>query len=201
MDDTKVIPQADPEPSVAVEMQQQQDNTADETKKDTPSSPKSAERMKRAEFLGNGPLVKTIWSLTYPDFIAKLVGALYNLVDSMFIGQYAGSTVEEKKLSLVWRQVPIFRPAGDFWQARPNPPGLGTRFILAPQAKNFWVLLIDCESIHCFFNKSSVIMEDKIISVMSKNGISLADILTFAEKLLSERVCLTCFVIMLGNEG
>ena len=100
MDDTKVIPQADPEPSVAVEMQQQQDNTADETKKDTPSSPKSAERMKRAEFLGNGPLVKTIWSLTYPDFIAKLVGALYNLVDSMFIGQYAGSTVEEKKLSL-----------------------------------------------------------------------------------------------------
>lgn len=101
----------------------------------------------------------------------------------------------------VWRQVPIFRPAGDFWQARPNPPGLGTRFILAPQAKNFWVLLIDCESIHCFFNKSSVIMEGKIISVMSKNGISLADILTFAEKLLSERVCLTCFVIMLGNEG
>lgn len=44
-------------------------------------------------------------------------------------------------------------------------------------------------------------MEGKIISVMSKNGISLADILTFAEKLLSERVCLTCFVIMLGNES
>ena len=95
-----MIPQADTEPSVAVEIEQQQDNTADETKKGTPSSPKSAERMKRAEFLGNGPLVKTIWSLTYPDFIAKLVGALYNLVDSMFIGQYAGSTVEEKKLSL-----------------------------------------------------------------------------------------------------
>lgn len=56
--------------------------------------------MKKAEFLGNGPLLSTIWKMTYPDFIAKMFSALYNIIDSMFIGQYAGTTTEEKKNAL-----------------------------------------------------------------------------------------------------
>ena len=71
-----------------------------ETKPKEMMSPRTIERMRRADFLGNGPLVKTIWKMTYPDFIAKIVSSLYSLIDSVFIGQYAGSTVEEKKNSL-----------------------------------------------------------------------------------------------------
>lgn len=100
MEESTVIPQPEQQPTVVIVPENKQESNAAPEKKEEPSSPGSADRMKRAEFLGNGPLVKTIWSLTYPDFIAKLVAALYNLVDSMFIGQYAGSTVEEKKLAL-----------------------------------------------------------------------------------------------------
>ena len=63
-------------------------------------TPKTAEKMKKAEFLGNGPLVKTLWSLTYPDFIAKIIQALYTLIDSIFIGQFSGDTTEETKNNL-----------------------------------------------------------------------------------------------------
>ena len=100
MQENTVIPQSEEQPAVIIQPENNTVSNAVPEKKEEPSSPNSANKMKRAEFLGNGPLVKTIWSLTYPDFIAKLVAALYNLVDSMFIGQYAGSTVEEKKLAL-----------------------------------------------------------------------------------------------------
>mgnify|MGYP004480651403 CR=1 FL=1 len=56
--------------------------------------------MKKAEFLGKGPLVKTMWSLTYPDLVAQMVGAVYNLADSIFVGQFSGSSVEEGKRAL-----------------------------------------------------------------------------------------------------
>ena len=72
----------------------------DEEKPKEQLSPRTIQRMKKAEFLGNGPLLSTIWKMTYPDFIAKIFSALYNIIDSMFIGQYAGTTTEEKKNAL-----------------------------------------------------------------------------------------------------
>ena len=72
----------------------------DEEKPKEQLSPRTIQRMKKAEFLGNGPLLSTIWKMTYPDFIAKMFSALYNIIDSMFIGQYAGTTTEEKKNAL-----------------------------------------------------------------------------------------------------
>lgn len=75
-------------------------NLGQEEKQKEAMSPRSLERMRRADFLGNGPLIPTIWKMTYPDFIAKIASSLYSIIDSVFIGQYAGSTVEEKKNSL-----------------------------------------------------------------------------------------------------
>ena len=72
----------------------------EEKKSEEALTPKDIERMKRADFLGNGPLGSTIWKMTYPDLIAKIISSFYNIADSVFIGQYAGSTVEEKKNSL-----------------------------------------------------------------------------------------------------
>ena len=72
----------------------------EEKKDEVVLTPKDIERMKRADFLGNAPIGQTIWKMTYPDFIAKILGALYNIVDSMFIGKYAGDTVEETKNAL-----------------------------------------------------------------------------------------------------
>ena len=87
MQENTVIPQSEEQPAVIIQPENNTVSNAVPEKKEEPSSPNSANKMKRAEFLGNGPLVKTIWSLTYPDFIAKLLAALYNLVESMFIGQ------------------------------------------------------------------------------------------------------------------
>lgn len=58
------------------------------------------EAAKKAAFLGEGPLGKTIWSLTWPDFIGKMVQALYVLVDAVYIGNMAGNNQQEKSLSL-----------------------------------------------------------------------------------------------------
>lgn len=58
------------------------------------------EAAKKASFLGEGPLGKTIWRLTWPDFIGKVVQALYVMVDAIFIGNMAGSNQQEKSLSL-----------------------------------------------------------------------------------------------------
>ena len=77
-------------------------NSIDNKEKKDPNelTPRTIEKMKKADFLGNGPLVSTIWKMTYPDFIAKIVSALYTLVDSICIGQFAGDTVEERKTAL-----------------------------------------------------------------------------------------------------
>ena len=45
-------------------------NLGQEEKQKEAMSPRSLERMRRADFLGNGPLIPTIWKMTYPDFIA-----------------------------------------------------------------------------------------------------------------------------------
>ena len=52
----------------------------DEEKPKEQLSPRTIQRMKKAEFLGNGPLLSTIWKMTYPDFIAKMFSALYNIL-------------------------------------------------------------------------------------------------------------------------
>lgn len=59
-----------------------------------------AETAKKASFLGEGPLGKTIWSLTWPDFIGKIVQALYVMIDAVYIGNMAGNNQKEKSLSL-----------------------------------------------------------------------------------------------------
>ncbi|CBK25461.2 uncharacterized protein [Blastocystis hominis] len=73
---------------------------SEEKKKQDGLTPRTIEKMKKSEFLGNGPLVATIWKMTYPDLVAKVVSSLYTLVDSICIGQFAGDTVEERKISL-----------------------------------------------------------------------------------------------------
>ena len=77
-----------------------EDNQNENKEKEQVVTPRTEEKLKRAEFLGNGPLIGTLWKMTYPDFIAKIISALYTLVDSMFVGQYSGSTVEETKNNL-----------------------------------------------------------------------------------------------------
>lgn len=59
-----------------------------------------AETAKKAAFLGEGPLGSTIWKLTWPDFIGKIVQALYVMVDAVYIGNMAGNNQKEKSLSL-----------------------------------------------------------------------------------------------------
>lgn len=67
---------------------------------ETTVNDEDAEAAKKAAFLGEGPLGKTIWSLTWPDFIGKMVQALYVLVDAVYIGNMAGNNQQEKSLSL-----------------------------------------------------------------------------------------------------
>ena len=61
---------------------------------------KDKEAAEKAKFLGEGPLGKTIWKLTWPDFIGKIVQALYVMVDAIFIGNMAGNNQKEKSLAL-----------------------------------------------------------------------------------------------------
>lgn len=58
------------------------------------------EAAKKAAFLGEGHLGKTIWRLTWPDFIGKVVQALYVMIDAIYIGNMAGNNQQEKSLSL-----------------------------------------------------------------------------------------------------
>lgn len=76
------------------------DNQSENKETEKVVTPRTEEKLKRAEFLGNGPLIPTLWKMTYPDFVAKIFSALYTLVDSMFIGQYSGNSVEETKNNL-----------------------------------------------------------------------------------------------------
>ena len=55
---------------------------------------------KKASFLGEGPLGHTIWTLTWPDLIGKIVQALYVMVDAVYIGNMAGNNQKERSLSL-----------------------------------------------------------------------------------------------------
>ena len=96
-------PMTEEQPSINLTVKIPEDSNvanSEEKKEQDELSPRTIEKMKKSEFLGNGPLVATIWKMTYPDLIAKVVSALYTLVDSICIGQFAGDTVEEKKTSL-----------------------------------------------------------------------------------------------------
>lgn len=57
---------------------------------DKEPTPAELEKAKRTDFLGHGPLGATIWKLTWPDFIGKVINALYTIVDAAFIGRLAG---------------------------------------------------------------------------------------------------------------
>ncbi|KAK8803457.1 hypothetical protein WA158_001151 [Blastocystis sp. Blastoise] len=65
---------------------------------------KDEERDKKAieksKFLGDAPVYSTVLKLTYPDLISKLVNASYSFIDSIYIGQLAGATQEERTLAL-----------------------------------------------------------------------------------------------------
>lgn len=52
----------------------------------TPENAKSV----RSEFLGNAPVTSLMVKFAVPSIIAMLVGALYNIVDQLFIGQAVG---------------------------------------------------------------------------------------------------------------
>lgn len=53
-----------------------------------------------SDFMGTESVGKVMWKLTYPSLIAKMTSALYAVCDSMFIGQLAGETSEERSISL-----------------------------------------------------------------------------------------------------
>ena len=52
----------------------------------TPENAKSV----RSELLGNAPVTSLMVKFAVPSIIAMLVGALYNIVDQLFIGQAVG---------------------------------------------------------------------------------------------------------------
>ena len=87
-------------PETSVSESNTPEKTTSEEKEQSDEAIAAEKRMKKAEFLGKGPLVKTMWSLTYPDLVAQMVGAVYNLADSIFVGQFSGSSVEEGKRAL-----------------------------------------------------------------------------------------------------
>lgn len=53
-----------------------------------------------ADFMAHDSIGKAMWKLTYPSLIAKVVSAMYAVCDSMFIGQLAGETQDERTLAL-----------------------------------------------------------------------------------------------------
>ena len=53
-----------------------------------------------AALLGTMPLGKVIWLLTYPAFIGKICEGMFTVIDTIFIGQYVGSTPEERSVAL-----------------------------------------------------------------------------------------------------
>ena len=67
-------------------------------KNDKKTNPKT--NLDRSKFLGEGPLLSTIWTLTYPDLIGKVISASYTFADAVYIGNLAGETQEEKALAL-----------------------------------------------------------------------------------------------------
>ncbi|KAK8809707.1 hypothetical protein WA158_000650 [Blastocystis sp. Blastoise] len=71
--------------------------------KENPEINTMSEETKKASktsFLGDSPLLYTMWILTYPDLVEKLAEAAYSVVDSMFIGNLAGDTEEERNAAL-----------------------------------------------------------------------------------------------------
>lgn len=54
----------------------------------------------KAAFLGEAPIGQTMWKLTWPDLIGKLVNALYVMVDAIYIGNLAGNTQNERSIAL-----------------------------------------------------------------------------------------------------
>ena len=47
--------------------------------------------MNTTEFFGTEKISKIIWKLAPPVMLAQLIQALYNIVDSLFIGRYSDS--------------------------------------------------------------------------------------------------------------
>lgn len=64
------------------------------------SSDETTLNSKSSSFMSTESIGKIMWKLTYPSLIAKLTSALYAVCDSMFIGQLAGETSEERSISL-----------------------------------------------------------------------------------------------------
>lgn len=58
--------------------------------KDKEKSIKPAAEMSRSELLGNAPVTSLMIKFAVPSIIAMLVGALYNIVDQLFIGHRVG---------------------------------------------------------------------------------------------------------------
>ncbi|KAK8798678.1 hypothetical protein WA158_007762 [Blastocystis sp. Blastoise] len=74
--------------------------TQKDSEKNIEQSQKSNKGLERAKFLGSAPLVSTVWKLTYPDFIAKIVTASFSFADTIYISNLAGDTAEERSLAL-----------------------------------------------------------------------------------------------------
>lgn len=95
----------------AVEVNPPMDNQITPTDKksdENESSSKEESVMKKEEnnnyassdFMAQDSIGKAMWKLTYPSLIAKVVSAMYAVCDSMFIGQLAGETQDERTVAL-----------------------------------------------------------------------------------------------------
>ena len=81
-------------PVVIVESEPKNDNS--------PSKPSATNDINSSssDFMEKESIGKVMWKLTYPSLIAKIASATYAVCDSMFVGQLAGSTSEERSTSL-----------------------------------------------------------------------------------------------------
>ena len=70
---------------------------ADRTKSTLEAEKAAAEK---AAFLGEAPIASTMWKLTWPDLVGKIVNALYVMVDAIYIGNMAGNTQNERSIAL-----------------------------------------------------------------------------------------------------
>ena len=70
---------------------------ADRTKSTLEAEKAAAEK---AAFLGEAPIGSTMWKLTWPDLIGKIVNAIYVMVDAIYIGNMAGNTQNERSIAL-----------------------------------------------------------------------------------------------------
>ena len=65
------------------------------TRKDSDST-----NYRMTDFLAQDSIGKAMWKLMYPSLIAKVVSSLYIISDSVFIGQLAGNTEQERITAL-----------------------------------------------------------------------------------------------------